>query len=291
MKIIKNFKEQFDYKPTIRNRDKLKKSKDFFVAGMGGSHLSADIIRDIFPELNIQVHSDYGLPHKINKESLLILSSFSGNTEEVLDTCYCALKAKIPLIIVSSGGQLIEIAKNNALPYIELPDSSIPPRMALGYSIKALLKIVNKKIDFEIKDNENLGKEIAKKVKGTIPLIYSSNKNKSIGYIWKINFNENSKNPAFNNVFPELNHNEVEGINEKDFSFIIIEDELDHPRVKLRMEIFKKKYKTITLKDNPINLIILSLWTSYYLALENKVDPISVNKIEELKKELSQWQS
>ena len=57
------------------------------------------------------------------------------------------------------------------------------------------------------------------------------------------------------------------------------------------MEIFKKKYKTITLKDNPINLIILSLWTSYYLALENKVDPISVNKIEELKKELSQWQS
>jgi glucose/mannose-6-phosphate isomerase len=88
MKIIKNFKKQFDYKPTIRNRDKLKKSKDFFVAGMGGSHLSADIIRDIFPELNIQVHSDYGLPRKINKESLLILSSFSGNTEEVLDTCY-----------------------------------------------------------------------------------------------------------------------------------------------------------------------------------------------------------
>ena len=288
MEIIKNFKEQFNYKPVIRNSDKLKKSKDFFVVGMGGSHLAANIIKDIFPEINIQVHSDYGLPHKINKKSLLILSSFSGNTEEVLDALDCALKSKIPLIIVSSGGKLIESAKKKDLPYIELPDSSIPPRMALGYSIKALLKIINKKINFEIKDSEQLGKEIAKKVKGTIPLIYSSNRNKSIGYIWKINFNENSKNPAFNNVFPELNHNEVEGINKKDFSFIIIEDQLDHPRIKLRMEIFKKKYKAITLKDNPINLIMLSLWTSYYLALENKVDPINVNKIEELKKELSQ---
>jgi len=287
MEIIKNFKNQFKYEPVIKNRDKLKKSKDYFIVGMGGSHLSADIIRDIFPELNITVHSDYGLPNKINKKSLLILSSFSGNTEEVLDSLKYALKEKIPLIIISSGGKLIEIAKVKDIPYIELPDKNLPPRMALGYSIKALLKIVNKKIDFKIKDQESAGKEIAKKIKGTIPLIYSSNKNKSIGYIWKINFNENSKNPAFNNVFPELNHNEVEGINKKDFSFILIEDQKDHPRVKLRMEIFKKNYKTITIKDNPINLIILSLWTSYYLALENKVDPINVRKIEELKKELS----
>ncbi len=288
MEIIKNFKNQFKYEPVIKNRDKLKKSKDFFVVGMGGSHLSADIIKDIFPELNITVHSDYGLPNKINKKSLLILSSFSGNTEEVLDSLKHALKEKIPLIIVSSGGKLIEIAKAKDLPYIELPDKNLPPRMALGYSIKALLKIINKKIDFETRDQESTGKEIAKKIKGTIPLIYSSNKNKSIGYIWKINFNENSKNPAFNNVFPELNHNEVEGINKKDFSFILIEDQKDHPRIKLRMEIFKKNYKTITIKDNPINLIILSLWTSYYLAIENKVDPIEVRKIEELKQELSQ---
>jgi len=288
MEIIKNFKNQFKYEPVIKNRDKLKRSKDYFIAGMGGSHLSADIIKDIFPEIDIKVHSDYGLPNKINKKSLLILSSFSGNTEEVLDSLKNALKEKIPLIIVSSGGKLIEIAKVKELPYIELPDKNIPPRMALGYSIKALLKIVNKKIDFEIRDQESAGKEIAKKIKGTTPLIYSSNRNKSIGYIWKINFNENSKNPAFNNVFPELNHNEVEGINKKDFSFIIIEDQKDHPRIKLRMEIFKKNYKAITIKDNPINLIILSLWTSYYLALENKVDPINVKKIEELKQELSQ---
>lgn len=288
MEIIRNFEKQFNYEPIIKNVKKLKKSKDFFVVGMGGSHLAGDIIRDIFPDLDIKIHSDYGLPNKINKKSLLILSSFSGNTEEVLDSLNCALKVRIPLIIISSGGQLIEIAKAKELPYIELPDKEIPPRMALGYSIKALLKMVNKKIDFKLSNQENLGKEISKKIKGTIPLIYSSNKNKSVGYIWKINFNENSKNPAFNNVFPELNHNEIEGLNKKDFSFILIEDDLDHPRIKLRMEIFKKNYKTITIKDNPINLIILSLWTSYYLALENKVDPINVNSIEALKKELSQ---
>lgn len=288
MEIIRNFEKQFNYKPIIKNFKKLKKSKDYFVVGMGGSHLAGDIIRDIFPDLDLKIHSDYGLPNKINKKSLLILSSFSGNTEEVLDSLNCALKVGIPLIIISSGGQLIEIAKAKELPYIELPDKEIPPRMALGYSIKALLKMVNKKIDFKLSNQENLGKEISKKIKGTIPLIYSSNKNKSVGYIWKINFNENSKNPAFNNVFPELNHNEIEGLNKKDFSFIIIEDDLDHPRIKLRMKIFKKNYKTITIKDNPINLIILSLWTSYYLALENKVDPINVNSIEALKKELSQ---
>ncbi|MFA5228414.1 MAG: SIS domain-containing protein [Candidatus Paceibacterota bacterium] len=287
MDIIKTFEKQFDYKPIIKNKERFKKSKDIFVVGMGGSHIAGEIIKDIFPELKIKIHCDYGLPAEINTKSLLILSSYSGNTEEVLDSLKFALKTKIPLIIISSGGQLLEIAKIKRLPYIELPDKNIPPRMALGYSINAFLKIINKKIDYKITDQEKLGKEISKKIKGTIPLIYSSNKNKSIGYVWKINFNENSKNPAFNNVFPELNHNEIEGLNKKYFSFILIEDDKDHPRIKLRMNIFKKKYKTINLKDNPINLIILSLWTSYYLALLNKVDPINVNKIEELKKQLS----
>lgn len=289
MEIIRNFEKQFNYKPIIKNFKKLKKSKDFFVVGMGGSHLAGDIIRDIFPDLDIKIHSDYGLPNKINKKSLLILSSFSGNTEEVLDSLNCALKVRIPLIIISSGGQLIEIAKKKELPYIELPNEDILPRMALGYSLKAFLKVVNRKINYNIdnKKLEKLGKQISKKIKGTIPIIYSSNRNKSIGYIWKINLNETSKNSAFNNVFPELNHNEIEILDKYYFSFIIIEDDLDHPRIKLRMKIFKKKYKTITLKDDPISLVILSLWTSHYLAVEKGIDPVNIKLIEEFKKELA----
>lgn len=289
MEILKNFEKQLDYKPIIKNSKNFKKSKDVFVVGMGGSHLAADLIKENFPEINLRIHSNYGLPYGINKKSLLIISSFSGNTEETLDSLSCAFKKNIPVIILSAGGKLIEIAKKKNLSYIQFPDNTLPPRMAIGFSLKAILRIVNKKIDVEVnnKETEILAKKISKKIKGTIPLIYSSEKNKGISYFWKSNFNENSKNPSFNNYFPELNHNEIASLNKKDFSFFLIEDNLDHPRVKLRMNIFKKNYKTINIKGNMIYLILLSLWTSYYLALENNVDPMKVKAIEDLKKQLS----
>ncbi|MDD3386504.1 MAG: bifunctional phosphoglucose/phosphomannose isomerase [Candidatus Pacebacteria bacterium] len=287
--IIQSFHNQFDYQPVIKNINNFKNSKDIFAVGMGGSHLAADLINDIFKEIDIKVHSDYGLPNKINKDSLLIVSSFSGNTEETIDALNSALKKKIPLIIVSSGGKLIEIAIKNNLPYIQLPDNTIPPRMALGYSIKAFLKILNKNLDFKVSKTQlqKRGFDIAKKIKGTIPLIYSSSRNRAISYIWKINFNENSKNPAFTNYFPELNHNEMVGLGNNNFSFILIEDDNDHLRVKKRIKIFKKNYQTISIKGNAIYLIILSLWASYYLALENKVDPQETKIIDNLKEELS----
>ena len=288
-KIIQNFQKQFEYEPVIKNIKNFKKSKDIFLVGMGGSHLAADLINDIYPEINIKVHSNYGLPRKINKDSLLIVSSFSGNTEETLDALDCAIKAKIPVIIISSGGKLMEIAQQNDFAYIQLPDNTIPPRMALGYSIKALLKILNKDFDFKVSNSQlqKKGFDIAKKVKGTIPLIYSSSNNKAISYIWKINFNENSKNPAFINCFPELNHNEMVALKDNNFSFLLIEDERDHPRIKKRIKIFKKMHQVIPLKGNVLYLILLSLWSSYYLALENKVDPQEIEAIENFKKELS----
>jgi len=299
--LIKNFEKQFDYKPKIENSKNLKSYKKIFVAGMGGSHLAADLIKSIYPKINLTIHSNYGLPLGVDKDSLLIVSSFSGNTEEVIDALNCAIKKKIPTITISSGGKIIDLSKKNSLPFIQLPDNSLPPRLAMGYSLVAFLKILNKKINIEIDNSkiEKEGKKIAEKVYNTIPLIYSSEKNKAIANIWKINFNENAKNPSFINVFPELNHNEMVGFlkNNNQFSFIFIEDENDHPRIKLRMNIFKKIYNKFNIEtikseekdiwNKTIYLVLLSIWTSYYLALKNNVEPGKVEVIENFKKELS----
>lgn len=302
LEIFRDFNKQFEFEPKINNLKNLKKSQDLFLAGMGGSHLSADLIKSVYPQLNLKIHSNYGLPQGINKESLLIVSSFSGNTEETIDSLDSALKKKIPVIIISSGGKLIEISKEKNLPYILLPNTINMPRLAIGFSLKAILKIINKKVSIKIDNSkaEKEGKKIAEKIYKTIPIIYSSEKNKSVANIWKINFNENSKNPSFCNYFPELNHNEMAGFlnSKKTFSILMLEDELDHPKIKIRMnafrEIYKDSFEILTIKNEEKDiwnkyfyLILLSNWTSYYLALKNKVKLEDMEMIERFKKMIS----
>lgn len=302
LEIFRDFNKQFEFEPKINNLKNLKKSQDLFLAGMGGSHLSADLIKSVYPQLNLKIHSNYGLPQGINKESLLIVSSFSGNTEETIDSLDSALKKKIPVIIISSGGKLIEISKEKNLPYILLPNTINMPRLAIGFSLKAILKIINKKVSIKIDNSkaEKEGKKIAEKIYKTIPIIYSSEKNKSVANIWKINFNENSKNPSFCNYFPELNHNEMAGFlnSKKTFSILMLEDELDHPKIKIRMnafrEIYKDSFEILTIKNKEKDiwnkyfyLILLSNWTSYYLALKNKVKLEDMEMIERFKKMIS----
>jgi len=185
LEIFRDFNKQFEFEPKINNLKNLKKSSNLFLAGMGGSHLSADLVKSVYPQLNLKIHSNYGLPQGINKESLLIVSSFSGNTEETIDSLDSALKKKIPVIIISSGGKLIEISKEKNLPYILLPNTINMPRLAIGFSLKAILKIINKKVSIKIDNSkaEKEGKKIAEKIYKTIPIIYSSEKNKSVANI------------------------------------------------------------------------------------------------------------
>ena len=296
----KNFKSQFDFNPVIENKEKLEDKSAFVVVGMGGSHLAADLIKLFYPEENFVIHSNYDLPKNFSKDALVILSSFSGNTEEVLSAFDYAFKNNFSMAIIVSGGELLKLAKQNNLPYIELPEPDMQPRSALGYSFTALLKIIGKEkqaIDFNEGVEED-AKAFAKGLKKTIPIIYASEKNKALAYIWKINFNETGKTPAFYNVFPELNHNEMISFeNEKDLSkyhFIILKDEDDHPRIKLRMEILEKLCKgkgfSVTVfnidKDDIWNSILFANWAADYLALEKNLKPDPVNLVEEFKKML-----
>jgi glucose/mannose-6-phosphate isomerase len=317
---IKNFNRQFSYKPKIKNKEKLLKPKLYIVAGMGGSHLAADLLKVWDPKLMLFVHKNYGLPDiqdQILQESLLIASSYSGNTEETLDAYEAAKKRGIQRAAITVGGRLLAYAEKDGIPYIKLPDTGIQPRSALGFSIKALLALMGKtralhnisKLSYLLKPQslEQEGKELAEKLQGYVPIIYSSEQNLPIAYNWKIKFNETGKIPAFCNFFSELNHNEMTGFDVKattkelssKFYFILLRDESDHPRIRKRMDILKKLYQDRGLPVLEVNLsgkdlfykifssLLLADWIAYYTAKIYNVEPEQVPMVEEFKKQVS----
>ncbi|MBP9695194.1 MAG: hypothetical protein KBD73_02205, partial [Candidatus Magasanikbacteria bacterium] len=122
---IKNFAKQFEYEPILVGK-KMKKYKHYIVAGMGGSRLPALILQSIKPELPLTLWNDYGLPFISPSErstTCLIVSSYSGNTEETIDAINQAMKKKISVAVIAVGGKLIEIAKKQKIPYIQLPNT------------------------------------------------------------------------------------------------------------------------------------------------------------------------
>jgi len=319
-KTILNFTRQLNWNPEVSGKIQNKNYKKVIICGMGGSHLAADILKMLDLKFEILIHKNYGLPN-LNleelKKSLIILDSYSGNTEEVISSFLEAQKLNLNFIIIASGGKLIELAKRFKKPYIQIPYTEIQPRAALGFQILSLLKALNlnnlisdiKKVSSKINilDLEKKGKILAKELKNFIPIIYASQKNKSLAYNWKIKFNETSKIPAFYNVFPELNHNEMQGMDvilstkelSKNFYFLMFYDLNDLPKIKKRIEITNKLYlkrglKTKILKLSGKNIwlkifnnLLLGDWTSYYLSKIYGTEPEKVPMIEEFKKLLA----
>ncbi len=315
--IIKNFNKQFEYEPQIEGSLSLEGVKNFIAVGMGGSHLAADILNSYDLSFSILIHKNYGLPNlpeEILKQSFIILNSYSGDTEEVIDSFYLALEKKLKMVSITYNGKLLELSKKYNIPFVKLPEPKVQPRLALGFHTKALLKILNREKELkEIselvyllkpEEFEGQGRELAQKIKNKIPIIYASEKNQAIAYIWKIKFNETSKIPAFYNVFPELNHNEMTGFDVKkttknlsqNFIFLIFFDEEDHPKIQRRMTILKNLYEERNLEVEILKLecqnrfhkifssLVLADWTSYYLAKEYQVEPEEVSMVEEFKK-------
>jgi len=142
---IQNFPKQFAYEPEIENSENLKSYDKFIVVGMGGSHLAADLLKTWKPSLNVTVRSDYGLPalrEEDLKNILVIASSYSGNTEETIDGFKQAVGNGLSVAAISVDGKLKELASEHSIPYVQLPDTGIQPRSALGFSFKALLKLI-----------------------------------------------------------------------------------------------------------------------------------------------------
>jgi len=290
--------------------------KNIVVCGMGGSALPTDILLSI-NKINIPlyIHRNYNLPPVAHSDSLIICISYSGNTEEVTSALKEAINKNLKIVSIASGGEIEKICLKNNIPLIKIPNG-IQPRSATGYIFSAFVKLLENlkiirllsnevlKTAFELeKINKSLeedGQKLAKKLINKIPLIYSADNFKSVAKIWKIKFNENSKISAFYNYFPELNHNEMVGFSGIDknsnFHFIILKDFTEHQRILKRMDLFTKflkkkgvKVDLIEIKNGSLlfkifSTLLLGDWVSYYLAIENKIDPTPVQMVEEFKK-------
>ncbi len=314
---IKNFQEQFRYEPEIENGDSWKRKKTYVVVGMGGSHLAADILKVWNPALSLIVHHDYGLPQFHDgfwKDAALITSSYSGNTEEIIDAFEEAGKKNIARSVISIGGTLLARAKDANAPYVRMPDAGIHPRLAVGFMAKAILALMGEKEAlreitdlagfFSSESYEEEGRALAKRIKGFVPVVYASERNAALAQNWKIKFNETAKIPSFWNTFSELNHNEMTGFDIKDttkplsekFCFIFLKDESDHPKIQKRMAITAELYRArgfmveeVTLLGKTIwekifGVLILGDWVAYYTAKGYGVEPEEVPMVEEFKK-------
>jgi len=134
------FPEQFTFAPTIQNADQMPTNYSrVIVAGMGGSHLAADLLAAYGTcEKEIFIHEDYGLPTFISHDTLVIASSYSGNTEETVDAYREAKRLGVACAVMATGGALLQLAQEDDAPYIQIPNTGIQPRSALGFSLIAI---------------------------------------------------------------------------------------------------------------------------------------------------------
>lgn len=302
-----------------------KKFSSIVVTGLGGSAISGDLIKNYLKdELKIPfvVNRNYFLPEFANDNTLLIVSSYSGNTEETISVLEQAIEKKCSILVLTIGGKAEIIAKSNSIPVIKL-QVGFQPRYALGLSFFSLLiaieklGIINsqkKQIEeilnhwkakgIEYSTDGNYAFNLAESLIGFIPVIYSiSDLTSAAGYRFKCQLNENSKVHAFHNEIPEMNHNEIIGwetYRENTFPVKVIyllEDEC-HPQIKKRIdflsEIFKQnrievmylKSDLETYKTRLMDLIYLCDWITFYIAVQRGYDPSEIDNINKLKERL-----
>lgn len=301
------------------------KIKNIILTGLGGSAIGGELVQNFFrTELKYPyaVNRNYELPPYVNENTLVIASSYSGNTEETLSALNQALENNCQIVCVTTGGKMEEIAKKNNLPVGKLL-KGYQPRFALWINFFTVVNVLNslklvpdqtenvkqviellKRKGEEYSKEQNDALSLAENLVGYVPLIYSvADYTSVVGTRFKGQFNENSKQHAFFSYFPELDHNEIMGWEgyspqQMNIKLINIWDDDYHPQVKKRLEITsevirKAKCEIIDLKSNEANsklrlvdLIYFGDWTTYYYAIIRGFDPTTIDNINYLKERL-----
>jgi glucose/mannose-6-phosphate isomerase len=312
---LRAYNSQFSFVPEIVNEHLVKKNyRHVVLCGMGGSHLAAGLLKTIQPGVDIYVHRDYDLPpfeKSFLESGLLVASSFSGNTEEVISFYKKAKQLfDLPVLCISMGGELLELARQHNDPYIVLPQTDFVPRTALGLSTIALAYVLKDKetyrklcaVTVDISKAESDGREYAGKIRDRMPIFYASSTNLSLAYNWKIKCNETGKMHAFCNVFPEANHNELEAYEYagqlSQMMPVLLLDGSDDSRVQKRFEAFRRileekriEHLIIDISDsNVYRKVFQTLVTGDFCAAElaerRQVPQAEVALIEEFKRRL-----
>lgn len=289
------------------------------VTGLGGSGIGGKIVSQIVQDdcaIPVVVNNDYLLPHFANAHTLVVVSSYSGNTEETVSAMRDALTRGCQVACISSGGTVTALAHEHQLDLIAIPGGQ-PPRSQFGYSAIALLRIFDAYgiapgcfaptaglgafIRAVSAQSEERAKTLAENIGDRTPVIYAEARNEGVAVRWRQQLNENAKRLCWHHVYPEMNHNELVGWEGGDASVavLMLRSDDDHPRSVARMNIsetlFLRKGALIeniiaqgeSRLERTFDLIHLGDWLSLVMAERDGINPVSIDAIDYLKDALS----
>ena len=282
--------------------------------GMGGSGIAPKLL-NAYLDRHILTVQEYEFPFELRGNDLVIISTYSGNTEEVVSCYRKARRENANVIVVSTGGRIAEGIERTRIPFIDLP-RNMQPRAALYYTFFTFLSLLEslnltghhaRTVDdvrayLQTHDLETYGRNLAENAFEKIPVIYTSTRYEPVAYRWRTQLNENAKTLAIHNVLPEANHNELMGLRNiaLDSHFYLLAMDEDHNRVRKRFSITKKHVRKqdhtaseIRFKGERLvkmfSAILLGDWVSYYLALLYGSDPSDISEIETFKEDLGKF--
>jgi len=297
------------------------------LAGMGGSAIAGDYIQSLFDiggNCPFHVSRDYSIPSWVDGSTLVLCSSYSGNTEETLASYEVAKRARAKILCITSGGRLARLAAKNGDVLLRIPEGQ-PPRTALPYlflgpmvalsrlgmlgmaeepGLSAFLAEQAKGLAPTCPFQNNPAKQLAVAVNGKTPVVYGLGRWQSaVAKRWKCQINENAKAPCFSNAFPELDHNEILGW--KDFDktgdwFLISLEGGDESvsmkeRRRFTFDLVPGAKRIVVAEGGSVlqkmlYLTIFGDYVSLYLAMLKGEDPGDIALIEELKQSLGSAQ-
>lgn len=292
-----------------------------YVAGMGGSGIGGNFVAEMVAQeckVPYLVGKGYGIPAYVDENTLAIISSYSGNTEETLSAFDQIEKTGAKIVCIASGGQVIARAKESGYDHIVVPGDWPSPRACLGFSLVQQIFVLEKlgfistAISSQIKtaidvikyDQDDIRKEaltIAKKLYGKTAVIYTTDRMESVAVRLRQQINENAKLLCWHNVIPEMNHNELVGwkANRQDVAVLYLRNKDDirrnATRIEINKEIISKLSASVTevyskgksLTEKMLYLVNMSDWISWYMSEMHGVDSIEVDVIDYLKGELA----
>jgi len=320
------------YRESTRNVQKFKfeysDPQNVVIAGMGGSAIGGEILKDYSRstmKVPIEISREYTLPEYADKKSLVILASYSGDTEETLSTFLDAIKRECMVFCLSSGGNLLKYAKKLNIPHMQVR-AGMPPRAAFPHMLLPLLSImdrINGVTSFSddvleatqllqkvISDNKpenpaskNYAKALACNLRHVAPAVYGFGIYRGVALRFKQQFNENAKIPAKWEAFSELNHNENMGWENleklaKCYAVIFLRDKSEPIEIRSRIEATKSlmQHSLPNLfevwaqgKSNLakiLSTVLVGDFTSVYLAILRGLDPTPVKTISAMKEKI-----
>ncbi|GAB5535660.1 MAG: bifunctional phosphoglucose/phosphomannose isomerase [Rubricoccaceae bacterium] len=299
------------------------------VCGMGGSAIGGDLVRTLVERespVPFLVNRGYTLPGWVDSRTLVVVSSYSGGTEETLSAYADARQRGAQILVITSGGEAQQRAGEGGDRLIEI-SGGMQPRAALGYSLGVLLRFAWSNGLLELADDTfeaalssararaarhdddaegNPARDLSAGWVDRLPVVYTgAGLMEAVGLRWRGQIQENAKHPAVGNVFPELDHNEIMGYEagpeaiQGRFAVTVLRDADDHGQVTKRFDVTRGLLESDVASwtdlesegnsrlDRVLHFVQLGDAASFWLAMRKRVDPTPVETIQQLKRTLA----